>query len=219
MEKNIHFIVLGSPPDWAQANMDRFAAINPDWTVMAHGYDFPMLDAYKAALDKAVTVGGQSDILRMACLNTFGGWYFDWDVYAIRPIDETKTAAMIGDKLLLWSPPQTNGLLASSICAATKDCKAWPFIHKVIAEIVQDKAVARKGFEYFICAAMRLYHRDAVTFGKPEEFTVTGLYEPDKAVYRHLTNGEAVGSLNECAFLHGWAELSKGSAICLATQE
>jgi hypothetical protein len=218
MENNIHFIVLGDHrPDWADANIELFRRLNPDWVAMVHAEDFDMHESYREALKVARTVGGQSDILRFAVLEAFGGWYFDWDVYPIRPIEDTQSNAMIDNKLLLWTCPQTNGMLMSSICAAGRDSIAWPIIHGLMDDISQGKSPDPDVFdpnyyEMFICTTMRKLHSDKITSGVFEEFTITERYEPDKELYRKLLAG-AVVDTKQCAFLHGWATMSKGPAI------
>ncbi|MHB8108276.1 MAG: glycosyltransferase, partial [Candidatus Cryosericum sp.] len=216
MERNINFILLGDNlPDWAEANIERFSLLNPDWNVLVHGAEFDMPEVYRAALKRAVKVGAQSDVLRLAALETFGGWYFDWDVWAIRPIDQTQSAALIGDKLLLWRYPQAGGMCGSSICAAAKESKAWPIIHDLMAVIAAGDAPDPDYFEQFICNAMRKQHPREMTTGVDAEFTVTGKYLADKVVYRHLLAGEPTVDLGQCAFLHGWADTSKLPAVVL----
>jgi hypothetical protein len=217
MEKNIHFVILGSMPDWAQANIGRFAALNPGWAVLLHNQNFAMHESYRRAMKVATTVGGQCDILRLACLETFGGWYFDWDVYPLRPIDETDTAGMIGDKLLLWTCPQTSGMMMSSICAAGTSSKAWPVVHELMDMIASKEAPDPAEFnpvyyEMFICKMMRRLHGGLVTSGDPDEFTVSGVYLKDIEIYKKLLAGEQVDT-GRCAFLHGWSGLSTRPAI------
>ena len=216
MEQNIHFICLGETPEWAESNIDRFRRLNPGWRVMIHG-DIPegLPDVYRAALAKAMTVGGQCDILRMAVLEMFGGWYFDWDVYALRPIAETKTNALLGAKLLLWQIPHCGGFLGSSICAAAKDSVAWPVVHEVMASIARGESPDPRYFERFMCDTFRFKRPELYTIGDVSEFTIQNDYWPkDKEFYGRLLAGETMNT-NACAFLHGWAETSVRPAVVL----
>lgn len=213
MEKNIHFVVLGdSCPDWAQANMNRFAVLNPGWTVMVHRGLFDMPAEYRHALEIVQTVGGQSDVLRMAALDVWGGWYFDWDVYAVRPIEETATHAMLGERLLTWQYPSQPGT-GTSICAAAKDSTAWPHIRQFMQEVGDIWRPIFYGLEYPLCLHMRKRHGETITTGDPAEFTVRNNLRMDRDVYRDIMAGTYSGDLGRCAFLHGWSARCKGPSI------
>lgn len=212
MEKNIHFVVLGQTPDWALRNMERFLKLNPSWDIRIHDLNFALPDAYQGAMKTAGTVGAQSDILRIAALEVFGGWYFDWDVYPIRPIDETKTNELIGDRLFLWKQPG-NSCYGSSICAASKDSVAWTSIHEVMDQIAKGMSPGKGCVEYQMCLQMRKFHSDVVTIGDPAEFTIHGNLLRDKAAYESLESGTWTGDTGKAAFIHGWSGLSRNPPL------
>ena len=214
MEKNIHFVVLGELPSWAALNIQRFHDMNPDWLVRFHDGDFIMPNEYRMALAKVEAVGGQSDIMRLAALDVWGGWYFDWDVYSINPISETKTSKLIEDRLLCWQVP-SQPCTVSSICAAQKDSPAFDVVREFMQEISEGPKV--RFIENPLCDRMQ-NHTKLATTGDPSEFTVTNNIYLDKDVYQRLMAGDFSDDLKNCAFLHGWANTCRGPALPIGEQ-
>ena len=204
MQKNIHFVVpKAGRPAWADANIEGFRALNTGWNLMFHDTpaDFDMPPEYTAAYAVMTRPDTQSDVLRMAALDVFGGWYFDWDVWPIKGIDQTNTAGMIGDKLFLY--PIAGANFGSAICAADQDSSAWPIVRKLMLDLAEGRAFRPWHPEGYICDSLRKFHVEHMAFGDPKEFTVTGRAHGDRDLYQRLLAGEQV-DLRDAAFLHGW---------------
>lgn len=88
----IHFIWLGSPvPSWIQRNIDEFKRLNPNFKIILHGDDTNLEWPYSEAVRK---ISGKheyerkSDVIRLAMLEKYGGWYFDCDFWPLRSITD-----------------------------------------------------------------------------------------------------------------------------------
>ena len=86
--KIIHFVWIGSDlPAWAVGNIHQFQRLNPDYEIRIHGDEVllpELADAYRLATD----LSSKSDLLRYSALQRYGGWYFDVDFWALRPLDD-----------------------------------------------------------------------------------------------------------------------------------
>jgi len=129
--KRIHFVWLGPLPDWAAANMEAFARLNPDYPVTVHQSSAPLLEEFAEAYRAARTVGMQADLLRLSVLRRFGGWYFDADVEPRRPLRDLPIE--VDDRLLIGEVCPKQDFASNAILAAGPECRLWPTIIDYVA--------------------------------------------------------------------------------------
>jgi len=139
----LHFVWIGpSMPWWVGRIIERFGELNPTFRIMVH--DESVLDGefsriYDSALKR---FDSKSDVLRLAALRKYGGWYFDCDFIPIKPVREIVERYNIVDNFVTasyWKPKQCveNGLIA-----LTKDSTWWVIIDEVIKQRI---ALCEKG--------------------------------------------------------------------------
>lgn len=84
---NVHLIWLGDGPDLAA--VDRVKDRNPGCEVMLHRDDSGLPESWRPAYEKyAYAIQMKSDLLRLAALRAHGGFYLDFDVRLLAPVDE-----------------------------------------------------------------------------------------------------------------------------------
>jgi hypothetical protein len=84
---NIHMIWLGDGVDTAA--VDRVAEANPDCMVMLHRDASDLPASWQNAYDKyAYAVQMKADLLRLAALRKYGGFYLDFDVRLMAPVSQ-----------------------------------------------------------------------------------------------------------------------------------
>ena len=202
----IHFVWLGPMPRWVVLNLIRFRELNPYHWIRVQRSDRELLPRYRERYDQATTVSMQADLLRISLLEKYGGWYFDLDTYALRPVIEIEEAYDIGDRVFL---PTYAGYIEVSnpILGAAKDCAAWPTIH----QMVEDSAPAANHLEYAngLWTDLREKHPELLCLGDPGDFGMDGqlLHES----YAHLMDGHKTKT---SAFaIHGHAGLGTNPAV------
>lgn len=88
--KIIHQIWLGGPvPEQEQKQIQSWKTINPKWKHMLWT-DKEVANFHikcRKEFDDAKSMAGKADILRLELLNEFGGFYFDTDTIALKPLD------------------------------------------------------------------------------------------------------------------------------------
>lgn len=83
----IHMVWLGEGPDLRA--VDRIRQQNPGCEVMLHRDDSALPESWRTAYDKyAYVVQMKSDLLRLAALRAHGGFYLDFDVRLLAPVEE-----------------------------------------------------------------------------------------------------------------------------------
>lgn len=208
LPKNIHFVMLGdNPPDWACDNIDRFRRLNPGWRVMVHDRRPPLPKEYDAALDAAWTVGGQSDVLRMAILEKYGGWYFDWDVFALKPLKDMESTATLCDRLLLC-PCRGNPILLSWALAAIPGAPAFRTVRQIMAEIAKEGTPQGTTYERAVCDSLTVRCPEFVAKGNGAEFGVAVNWRSCRMKYAELMRGVGCDDTGDAFFVHGWAGVS-----------
>lgn len=81
----IHLVWLGEGLD--QSAVERVKQLNPDCEVMVHRDDRGLPDSWRNAYEKyAYVVQMKSDLLRLAALRKYGGFYMDFDVRLHAPV-------------------------------------------------------------------------------------------------------------------------------------
>jgi len=202
--KIIHFILLGpARPDWAMKNIERFRSLNPRWEVRLHEEPFEMADEYQRAFAEAHTIGEQSDVMRMAALETWGGWYFDWDTYAIKPLDGMKSVEGLGDRLLL-APTRGPPAAVSYAMAAEPGGPVWETVRAIMAEMAQDGTPGGTHYERAVCDSLLDRCPGNILVGIPAEFGAAGPWKHANWGYVGLQNGTWTEGTGEAFFLHGW---------------
>jgi len=136
--KLIHFVWTGLPgqpappmPGWAQANIEAFRGLNLEYDVQVHGEE-ALLPKYRELYGAASSFAHTSDLLRYSLLQRYGGWYFDVDVFPLRPVRDIESAyALDGKRLFITEQHgQKNKALThnGAILAAGAECVTWPAI-------------------------------------------------------------------------------------------
>jgi len=206
--KILHFILLGTErPDWAVKNIERFRHLNPEYEVRVHEEPFEMAEEYQAALKEVHTIGEQSDVMRMAALETWGGWYFDWDVYAIKPLDGMRSVEGLGDRLLL-SPCKGTDLAVSFAMACEPGVPAFETVRAVMAEVAAEGTPNGTTYERAVCDSLLDRCRGDVVIGLRDEFGILGPWKHANWGYRGLVAGTWTEGTGNAYFLHGWAGMS-----------
>ena len=206
--KLIHIIMLGANrPDWALANIDRFRAINPGWEVVVHEAPFEMADEYVAAYANAFTVGEQADVMRFAVLDAWGGWYFDWDTYAIKPLDDMKSTEMLGGRLLL-APSNSGPASLAYALASEPEIPAFETVRALMADIAENGAPNGTTYERALCEGLLDRCPDKVCVGLHAEFGQGGPTKHANIAYECLQKGAWANGTGDAYFLHGWKGLS-----------
>jgi len=106
----IHFVWTDEPlPDWAQANIDEFARLNPREQIVVHTDSARLRAKYRETYDVSTVHMQRSDWLRASILQDDGGWYFDCDCWPVKPLP----AMDVGDKLacLCWDTGCLNAMM------------------------------------------------------------------------------------------------------------
>ena len=81
----IHLVWLGEGLDISA--VERVKQLNPDCEVMLHRDDRYLPDSWRTAYEKyAYVVQMKSDLLRIAALRKYGGFYMDFDVRLLAPV-------------------------------------------------------------------------------------------------------------------------------------
>jgi len=184
----IHFVWLGPMPEWAGDNIERFAVLNPDHGICIHRNADKLMPEYRDAYGHCPNVSAQSDLIRLSVLERHGGWYFDTDTYALRPVADIERANYIGNCLFV---PASRGTaeLSNPILAAPQTCRIWSAVHEFIA----NADLPSKDFLFFgtrLLAYLRLRHPSLIKLGRPGDFSVKG--EGHLDTYNRLMAGEAV---------------------------
>ena len=126
----LHFLWFGRAPmpAWAEANLERFRALNPEFEITVHGEEV-LLDKYREAYGRIDAPSSRSDLLRYSALQRFGGWYWDLDFLPFRPVlDIVHAYELKGDTLFVARQAnQKNAALdyAATPIAATADWPGW----------------------------------------------------------------------------------------------
>ena len=169
LPQNLHFVWPGdeAPPDWAEANLRRFRLLNPFHSAFVwQNWSGLPRSPYRDRYGECVTVGQQSDLLRLAALEYMGGWYFDLDTIALSPADK-----MLPEPLgLRLFTPGFNGTddLANACIAARRDAACWPFIREYV-EAARDFEDATL-FGTPLLRRLRADHPEMVLAGDPARF-------------------------------------------------
>ena len=196
--KIIHFIWLGPMLDWVADNIRRFETLNPEHKISLHRDADELNPAYLEAYGHCVNISAQSDLLRLSILERHGGWYFDTDTFALRPVADIELAYDIGDRLFA---PACGGVadIDVPIIATSKTCVIWPFVHEFIASA----ELPQKDFWHFANTMMTRINREhpgVIELGKPDDFHIRG--EPNIHTYLRLLAGETVRTKAFC--IHGF---------------
>jgi hypothetical protein len=93
LPKLIHFVWLGplALPPWAEANVERFRRLNPDYEIRIHGEE-ALLPEFRALYNQCTMVEQRADLILLGVLLNEGGWYFDCDYLPLRPVDDIVSA-------------------------------------------------------------------------------------------------------------------------------
>ena len=201
--KLIHFVWLGPMLDWVADNIRRFETLNPDRKICLHRDASELMPDYREAYGHCANASAQSDLLRISILERHGGWYFDTDTFALRPLDEIERAYDIGDRLFAPSPCDVG--LDTPIMAASKECTVWPFVHEFIAKA----ELPQKDFWYFANTMMAQINRDhphLINIANHEDFVLEG--EHNIFTYNRLMAGEEVDT--KAYVIHGYIGYGTG---------
>jgi len=133
----IHFLWFGPNPmpAWAEANVERFRELNPEFEVAVHGEDV-LLPKYSEVYERIEAPASRSDLLRYSVLQRFGGWYFDLDFYPFRPVaDIVRAYELYGDTMFVARQAnQKNAALgyAATPIATAADWPGWEAVDRII---------------------------------------------------------------------------------------
>ena len=167
--KMIHFVWIDEePPEWARQNIRRFAFLNPFHAVKVwDGPDSLPSFAWGEQYRRCRTVGQQSDLMRLAALESFGGWYFDADTIALRPVADIEARYDIGDCIFTPAFSGGNGLTIACL-GANRLARAWSLIHEYIGRI--DSFAGATVFANDLMGWLRENHPSTLCLGRAEEF-------------------------------------------------
>jgi len=122
-------------PAWAEANLERFRELNPEFEVAVHG-EGALLPKYEPIYRQLECASSRSDLLRYSVLQQHGGWYFDLDFYPMRPLaDAVRAYELSGDTMFVSRQAgQKNPALvyANAPLAAETDWAGWELIDEII---------------------------------------------------------------------------------------
>jgi len=202
--KIIHFIWFGPMLDWVTENIGRFEALNPEHEIILHRNADELMPDYEEAYAHCVNISAQSDLVRLSIMEKYGGWYFDTDIFALRPLAEIELAYDIGDWLFA---PSSSGEddVDIPIMAASKTCEIWPYVHDFIAKA----ELPQENFWYFANTMMTQINREhpaMIDIGNHDDFHMKG--EPNIHAYLKLMNGETVDT--KAYVLHGYIGCGTG---------
>ena len=135
--QRLHFIWTGPEPmpAWAEANLERFRELNPEFEVAVHG-EGALLPKYESVYEQLRCASSRSDLLRYSVLQRHGGWYFDLDFYPMRPLaDVVRAYELSGDTMFVSRQAgQKNPKLvyANAPLAAEADWLGWELIDEIV---------------------------------------------------------------------------------------
>ena len=137
--KIIHFVWIGPPmPAWAERNVEEFRRLNPGYEVRLHGEE-ALLPDYRTAYAARNIPANKSDLLRYSALERWGGWYFDCDMFPLRPLDEAVQAWRLDGRKLYLARMDRTRPINGAVLAAAADSPAWPEIRARIPLAAKDK--------------------------------------------------------------------------------
>jgi len=133
-------------------------------------------------------------------LEQCGGWYFDVDTFALRPISEIEGFDEIGNRLFV---PLHRGTaqLTNPILGASLSCEIWPVVHQFIANTTLPQYYL--DFSNRLMTYLRRSHPALLQLGNPDDFSVEGEY--NLRVYRRLVLGRNVQT--KACMIHGFVGL------------
>ena len=202
--KLIHFVWLGPMLDWVADNIRRFETLNPEHKICLHRDDSELMPDYREAYGHCVNASAQSDLLRLSVLERHGGWYFDTDTFALRPVADIERAYDIADRLFI---PKHYGdpSLETPILAVSLECRIWRRVHEFIA----GAELPQKDFCYFANIMMTyigVKYPDMIELGRPEGFYIED--EPNIHTYLRLLEGEKIET--DAYAIHGFVGFGTG---------
>ena len=130
--KIIHMIWDGDHP-----NIDRFRRLNPDHGVMVHASEsWPVFPAWQDAYDACELMCQRVDLVRYSVLRLYGGWYFDVDVYPLKPLSAlAERCGLDGATHLLAGPGPIHPVLDPYLLACPTAFDAWEVFDGYIASV------------------------------------------------------------------------------------
>jgi hypothetical protein len=85
----IHLVWLGPITKFIQYKIQHFEKMCPNHKIMVYYNDNELLNIYKYTYNKyCKTPYAKSDLIRHSVLQKYGGWYFDFDITLLRPIQD-----------------------------------------------------------------------------------------------------------------------------------
>jgi len=131
----IHFVWFGREmPGWAAANIDEFRRLNPTYEIIVHGED-ALAEQYREMYDSLEHPAEKSDLLRYSILQQHGGWYFDVDIFPMRPLDDVVRAwALDGERMYLGQQFREGSIswLNGAVLAVTRDWPGWEALNRML---------------------------------------------------------------------------------------
>lgn len=166
--KHIHFVWLGGKkmPAIDQQNIERFALLNPSYTIDVWRDDVWLHEDYRPAWKASDCVGQRTDLLRLSVLERYGGWYFDTDTIALNPLPEQENP---GRRLFTHGFFGTKGL-TNACLAATPECAVWPWVHEYICLSPLPASPLR--FANEMMDALRKERPQLLQIASPDRFTL-----------------------------------------------
>jgi hypothetical protein len=85
----IHRVVIGPEPALAKRFWDRARVLHPDWTFVTHTDTSEVWDSADL-FPLCMNTAEKADLIRFEALGRYGGFYLDWDVEMLRPLDSLR---------------------------------------------------------------------------------------------------------------------------------
>lgn len=226
-------------PEWAETNIQRFRELNTEYEIMVHGEESILEEyqeiAHKIKSGKGIYLGNSSipanlsDLARYSILESSGGWYFDADIYPLKPVSEIERDYQLdGDKLFLVRQKRDEEAKANScysaILAIGTSAKSKEIMQTVKELVLVTNENGYLSYGPDICSKLVGKRKSFVEVAECNLFFGIGP-EIASLIYDKVLDGDLTACRKYCTkgqlpyTLHLWAQGHRGKIMSKKTPE